>query len=84
VWAVRLAKISKGLIDREWSHETFSNGATFGLGDESGKGLRILDALRKEGFEGIERVDAEVDGDIFVVGAESGGMSSVPEPGTDV
>ncbi|KAK3682965.1 hypothetical protein B0T22DRAFT_502111 [Podospora appendiculata] len=33
VWAIRVAKISKGFLDREWSHETFSQGATYGLGD---------------------------------------------------
>ncbi|KAH7311133.1 hypothetical protein BKA65DRAFT_363106, partial [Rhexocercosporidium sp. MPI-PUGE-AT-0058] len=29
VWAIRLAKISNGWLDREWDWETFSKGATF-------------------------------------------------------
>jgi hypothetical protein len=48
VWAVRLAKISKGLIDRQWSHETLSHGATFGLDNEAEEGQQIVDALQAE------------------------------------
>lgn len=51
VWAVRLAKISKGILDRQWSHNTFSSGATFGLEEKANEGKQIADALREEGFE---------------------------------
>ena len=78
VWAVRLAKISKGLIDRQWSHETFSSGATFGLDNEAEKSQQIVDALRDEGLEGVESLNVKVDDDIFVIGTDSGEMSSTP------
>jgi hypothetical protein len=78
VWALRLAKISKGLIDRQWSHETFSSGATFGLDDEADTGQQIVDALQGEGLEGLEKVDVQVEDDIFVIGSDSGEISSIP------
>ncbi|PHH68808.1 hypothetical protein CDD82_262 [Ophiocordyceps australis] len=31
VWALRLSKITKGLIDKTWSHKTYSRGATFDM-----------------------------------------------------
>lgn len=74
VWAVRLAKISKGFIDRQWSHKTFSSGSTFGLHDEVDKGQQITDALQREGIEGFERINAKVEDDIFVIGTDSGGV----------
>jgi hypothetical protein len=67
VWAVRLAKISKGLIDRQWSHETFSGGATFGLDSELGKSQQIIDALQGEGLEGFEEVNLKLDNEVFVI-----------------
>jgi hypothetical protein len=78
VWAIRLAKISKGLIDRQWSHETLSSGATFGLDDEAEKGQQIVDALQGEGLEGVEKVNVKLDDDVFVIGTDSGEMSSIP------
>jgi hypothetical protein len=72
VWAVRLAKISKkGLIDRRWSHETFSSGATFGLDEEADVGLQIFDALQGEGVEGIEKLNVQVDDNVFVIGSDN-------------
>ncbi|KAL6832174.1 hypothetical protein V8C40DRAFT_238036 [Trichoderma camerunense] len=72
VWAVRLAKITKGLIDRRWSHETLSKGATFGLdgGEESAQD--IIDALQDEGLESATEANFEMADDVFVVGADSG------------
>ncbi|KIM96503.1 hypothetical protein OIDMADRAFT_170236 [Oidiodendron maius Zn] len=66
VWAIRLAKISKGLLNREWFHETFSEGATFGLGEEVNQGQQILKALESEGLQGFERVNVAIDDVIFV------------------
>jgi len=71
VWAVRLSKISKGLIDRQWSHETFSSGATFGLDDEADKGQQIIDTLQGEGLEGLEKVNVQMKDDVFVIGSDS-------------
>jgi hypothetical protein len=67
VWAIRLAKISKGLLNREWSHETFSEGATFGLGEGVKQGEQILKALGSEGLRGFERVNVATDDVVFVV-----------------
>ena len=78
VWAVRLVKISKGLIDRQWSHETFSSGATFGLDDEAEEGQQIVDALQGEGLEGLEKVNVKVDDDVFIIGADGGEIVSIP------
>lgn len=61
VWAVRLAKISKGFLDREWSYSTFSKGATYGL--EDGKG--VTESLSKEGIRGAELITA--DDELFVL-----------------
>lgn len=73
VWAVRLAKISKGLIDRKWTHETISRGATFAVDDnEADKGRNIVDALRREGLEVVLATDVQIGSDIFVIGTESG------------
>jgi hypothetical protein len=70
VWALRLAKISMGLIDREWSHKTFSKGATFGLDDDAELGKQIIEALESEGLRGLERVDVKPDDDVFVLNSE--------------
>lgn len=68
VWALRLAKISKGFIDREWSHETFSKGATFGLDDDRVElGKQIIEALEGEGLRGLEKVNVKPDDDVFVL-----------------
>jgi hypothetical protein len=75
VWAVRLTKISKGLIDRQWSVETFSSGATFGINDGAKKGQVIINTIRAEGFESIEiekEVDIEADDEVFIIGADNG------------
>ena len=69
VWAVRLTKVSKGFIDRDWSYETFSKGATFGLDDESDQGQQIVRALQAEGLEGLEKVNIKPSDDVFVLGS---------------
>jgi hypothetical protein len=67
VWAVRLSKISKGLIDRRWAHETLFKGATFGMDDEVDKGQQIIDALQSEGLEWLEKVDIATEDDVFII-----------------
>jgi hypothetical protein len=76
VWALRLAKISQGFIDRAWFHETLSRGATFGLGDGAGLGKQIFEALEGEGLGDLERVNIKTDDDVFVLG--SSGDSEEP------
>lgn len=56
VWAIRLAKISKGVLDRKWSHATFSKGASFGVNDGEDLGDQLVEALAEEGIKGIEKV----------------------------
>lgn len=48
VWAIRVAKISKGVLDGEWSHATFAKGALFGLDDDEDKG-EISSSRRSQG-----------------------------------
>ncbi|PMD52483.1 uncharacterized protein K444DRAFT_619940 [Hyaloscypha bicolor E] len=66
IWAIRLAKISKGLLDRRWSYETFSTGSIFGVDTGEDEGQEIADALKCEGLQ-IEKVDISSEGDVFVV-----------------
>ncbi|KAH9243275.1 hypothetical protein K456DRAFT_1880681 [Colletotrichum gloeosporioides 23] len=65
VWAVRLAKISKGLIDRKWTHKTLSRGATFGL-DDVDSGGTAAEALRQEGLRIDPSTEIDVGPDTFV------------------
>jgi hypothetical protein len=67
VWAVRLAKISKGLLDRTWSHQTFTKGAIFGLDDEEDQGELIRKTMREEGLGDDFYLNLEDDGTAFVV-----------------
>ena len=77
VWAVRLAKVSKGLLDRQWSHETFSSGATFGLDEELEDAQRLYDALNKEGFVSIEKVEFGGNDEVFIIDTSSGEEPSI-------
>jgi len=67
VWAVRLAKIKKGILDGEWSHTTFAKGASFGIGEEEGDGENLVKALEEEGLTGIKEADVGQDDDVFLV-----------------
>ncbi|KAI8951381.1 hypothetical protein F4801DRAFT_578588 [Xylaria longipes] len=70
VWAIRLAKISKGLLDAEWSHSTYSKGASFGVGDRD-IGSEIVGALIAEGIDGVEKLEKPVidkNNDVFLLG----------------
>jgi hypothetical protein len=71
VGAVRFAKISKELIDKHWSHETFSNSATFGLGSEADKGKQHVDALQDGG---LEKLNVQIDESVFVIGCHNSAM----------
>lgn len=67
VWAIRLAKISQGLLNRIWSHQTFGKGATFGLDDEQDQGKVIRDILKNEGFDDNIVVEIDKAGPAFVM-----------------
>ncbi|KAK1451836.1 hypothetical protein CMEL01_06410 [Colletotrichum melonis] len=67
VWAVRLAKISKGFIDRKWSFETLSRGATFGRRNNGGDiGDEVTQALRDEGLD-MRPCLVNINDDVFVL-----------------
>ncbi|KAK8104730.1 uncharacterized protein PG998_011763 [Apiospora kogelbergensis] len=55
VWAIRLAKVSQGLLDRSWSHATVFKGATLGLeetpNDAEGRAAGVVEELAREGLE---------------------------------
>lgn len=79
VWAVRLAKISKGLFDRKWWPETVSDGATFGLDIEADEGQQVVDALQAEGLRvadvtNVKKMKAK--DEVFVIGADDTGAGS--------
>ncbi|KAI0459793.1 hypothetical protein F5B21DRAFT_454220 [Xylaria acuta] len=70
VWAIRLAKVSKGLLDAEWSHSTYSKGASFGVGDRD-IGSEVVEALVTEGIGGAEKLEKPVieeENDVFLLG----------------
>lgn len=67
VWAVRLARISRGFLDRRWSFETVSRGATFGSSKAVDISREVTEALAEEGLD-IRGCKLGVDDDIFVLG----------------
>jgi hypothetical protein len=72
VWAVRLAKISKGFLDRKWTHDVFSRGATFGLGQDMKMGEHIVEALEEEGFGGMKTPSIGPDDGVFIIQSDQG------------
>lgn len=76
VWAIRVAKISKGVLDGEWSHATFAKGASFGLNHDEDQGGQLVDALAKEGFKEVGKVNIDKDTDhVFLVQQDLNGPS---------
>ncbi|RAL13197.1 uncharacterized protein BO97DRAFT_469917 [Aspergillus homomorphus CBS 101889] len=53
VWAVRLAKVHKGWLSRNWSLDPYSTGATFGVGTD-GEDLDVAKVLEEEGLDHFE------------------------------
>ncbi|RAH79508.1 hypothetical protein BO86DRAFT_411496 [Aspergillus japonicus CBS 114.51] len=72
VWAVRLAKISKGVVDRRWSHRTFSRGATFGVEQDKDVKRQLVDALKEEGVHGLNVQHVDEGDEVFIVNMSSG------------
>lgn len=55
IWAIRLAKIHKGLLMKDWSVDPYTKRATFAGGDDSE--LNVESVLRDEGLEGFTIVE---------------------------
>lgn len=66
VWAVRLAKISKGLLDRDWCFETFSKGATYSLEEPRLYG-QIVEKLQREGIREDHIVTNDQDNEVYII-----------------
>jgi hypothetical protein len=67
VWAVRLTKISKGVLSEGWTKETFVKGATFNLPEEM-PGDMVAKAQDVLGEEGVGDAQIYQDGeDMFVM-----------------
>ena len=59
VWAVRLAKVHKGLLHKDWSIETYSKGATFRTG---GGEVDVAATVAEEGLKTFTVIeDKELD-----------------------
>ncbi|PYI14538.1 hypothetical protein BO99DRAFT_394516 [Aspergillus violaceofuscus CBS 115571] len=71
VWAVRLAKIHKGWLARNWSMDPYTKGASCGVEKEEGEGEDpdVEKVLTEEGLSHFEIVtDGEAGEDLVVVG----------------
>ncbi|WKT40442.1 hypothetical protein QSH57_005248 [Fusarium oxysporum f. sp. vasinfectum] len=55
IWAIRLAKIHKGLLMKDWSVDPYTKRATFAGDDDSE--LNVESVLRDEGLEGFTIVE---------------------------
>ncbi|KXH67323.1 hypothetical protein CSAL01_13264 [Colletotrichum salicis] len=66
VWAVRLAKIRKGLLDKTWDYETHSKGATYSL-DSGDRLAEMKEILHNEGIADERIIAPGDDSEIFVV-----------------
>ena len=75
VWAVRLAKISKGILDRQWTHETVASGATFDVNDGETSADKVARILEKNGLGSLSVPKFDVGGDLFIsAGAGKGNL----------
>ncbi|KAJ2996984.1 hypothetical protein NUW58_g795 [Xylaria curta] len=69
VFAIRVAKITKGLLDKTWSWATLSDGATFGAGDNSKETIELIKANLEASAHVYEQVVGlgGTAGDIFIL-----------------
>ena len=71
VFAIRVAKVTKGFFERDWCWETLSGGATFAAGKEEAKAERIKSVkaqLEAHGYTSTEIIGLEEGGeDVFVL-----------------
>lgn len=56
VWALRLARINKGVLDSSWSQQTYSKGATF---EARAPKIDIPDLLAEDGLSHVEVIGGE-------------------------
>ncbi|KAK3324953.1 hypothetical protein B0H66DRAFT_636474 [Apodospora peruviana] len=59
IWAIRLAKLSKGLLDKSWTAKSYSSGATFGTDVAN---VEVEKQLLEEGIEFEEIIGTPVSG----------------------
>jgi hypothetical protein len=64
VWAVRLAKIHKGILHRDWSVSTYTTRATFGAGEDD---VDVAAVLSDEGFADFTVVEDVTLNQAFVI-----------------
>jgi hypothetical protein len=67
VWAVRLAKVHKGLLMRDWSLGPYTQLATFGADEEE---VDVAGTVAAEGLDKFLVVEDEKLGEAFVVEKE--------------
>ncbi|RDA92663.1 hypothetical protein CP533_3732 [Ophiocordyceps camponoti-saundersi (nom. inval.)] len=65
IWAVRLAKVHKGVLMTDWSLDPFTHRATFGVGDEDEVDLGLV--IKDEGLENFKVIDDEEAGEAVVM-----------------
>ncbi|KLO98308.1 uncharacterized protein FFB20_06319 [Fusarium fujikuroi] len=70
IWAIRLAKIHKGLLAKDWSVDPYTKRATFAAGDESE--LNVASVLHGEGLEGFTVVEDDKLDEVLVLGENAG------------
>ncbi|KAF4435105.1 hypothetical protein FACUT_7406 [Fusarium acutatum] len=69
IWAIRLAKIHKGLLMKDWSVDPHTKRATFAAGDESE--LIVEGVLRNEGLEGFTVVEDDKLDEVIILDGSS-------------
>ncbi|KAF5700237.1 hypothetical protein FGLOB1_10904 [Fusarium globosum] len=70
IWAIRLAKIHKGLLAKDWSVDPYTKRATFADRDESE--LNVASVLHDEGLEGFTIVEDDKLDEVLVLGENAG------------
>ncbi|RDA89194.1 hypothetical protein CP532_0509 [Ophiocordyceps camponoti-leonardi (nom. inval.)] len=65
IWAVRLAKVHKGVLMTDWSLDPFTHRATFGVGDEDEVDLGVV--IEDEGLENFKVIDDDEAGEAIVM-----------------
>jgi len=78
VWAIRLAKVYKGLLMTDWSLGPYTMRATFGVGDEE---VNVADTVAAEGLDKFIVIEDEELEEAFVV---EGDVRSGEEEGVNV
>jgi hypothetical protein len=68
IWAIRLAKIHKGVLMTDWSIDPYTHRATFDMG--SGQRVDIGAVVQKEGLDSFQVVEDDDLGEAIVLDAE--------------